>query len=42
LQPRHGGAYLSAMAPQRRELLLDHGRVFAEVPRLMTYDEQSF
>jgi hypothetical protein len=27
------------MAPHRRELFLDNGRVFVEVPRLMTDDE---
>jgi hypothetical protein len=28
-----------APSPNRRELVLDHGRVFIEVPRLMTDDE---
>jgi hypothetical protein len=28
-----------APSPNRRELVLDHGRVFVEVPRLITDDE---
>jgi hypothetical protein len=28
-----------ATAPNRREVFLDHGRVFIEIPRLMTDDE---
>jgi hypothetical protein len=28
-----------ATTPNRRELALDHGRVFVEVPRLMTDEE---
>jgi hypothetical protein len=28
-----------ATAPNRREVFLDHGRVFIETPRLMTDDE---